>query len=128
MQKMAKFFVVALTLVATSAPCFCWVQMVDMPGCHAATEMEDCCCSTDAAVEQEMPVRDLAVLPVEWQNPQLDQAFLSTSEFSFTTDRSFLPVKARDRGGPLRSPPEQPSARRLLRQNSHRQNHLCPHL
>jgi len=106
MQQFGRIFVVALMLFATSAPCFCWVQMVDVPGCHASAEMKDCCCSTDAAVDHNMPVRDLAILPAELHNPQLDAALLSVSELSFASDFSSLLFKGHDRGGPLRSPPD----------------------
>ena len=102
MQQFVKLFVVVLTLVATSAPCFCWVQMVSMPGCHASAEMKDCCCSKDAAVDQDMPAGDLAILPAEWQIPQMDMAMLvvhdisSSFEFqilSFQGTRSRQPAK-----------------------------------
>ena len=80
--------------------------MIDMPGCHASAEMEDCCCSTDASVDHEMPGRDLAVLPAEWQNPQFDTTLLAVSDTSFASDISSSPIKKRDHGSPLRSPPD----------------------
>lgn len=105
MQKSVKFFVVMLTLFATSAPCFCWVQMVSMPGCHASAEMKDCCCNKDVAVDQDMPARNLAILPAEWQIPQLDMATLVVYNISSTSNRNSSPFKGQGRGSPLRSPP-----------------------
>lgn len=106
MHRLINIFVVVITLFAASAPCFCWVQTDSMPGCHAAVEMEDCCCSRDATVDHEMPVRDLAVLPAEWQIPQLNSAILAAYNVSFVSDHASLPVRGRDRGGSLRSPPD----------------------
>lgn len=106
-KQFVKIFVVAITLFATAAPCFCWVQMASMPGCHSAVmEMKDCCCSTDATVDHNMPERDLAVLPAEWQSFQLDVALLSVSDASFVYPSSFLSSNGNACKAFLRSPPD----------------------
>lgn len=107
MQKIDKIFVVFLTIFATSAPCFCWVQMVSILGCHdAATEMENCCCSIKAAVYFKTPAHDLAVLPVEWKGSQLDTALLPVSVVSFLSYPPYLSFKRHDCEGFFRSLPD----------------------
>lgn len=102
MRHFVHIFFVALALIGMAVPCLCWAQKA--PSCHVAAEMEDCCCSKDAAVDREMPARDRAVLPVEWQNPTLDLtgALLPVALYSPPISP---PLLDRDRGGPLRSPP-----------------------
>ena len=98
--------IVALTLIGTIAPCLCWAHQASMPECHAAAEMKDCCCSKEAAVDQQMPARDLAVLPGEWQNPKLDLTYVTLYPAVVLSQSNFLPFMAHDRQDALRSPPD----------------------
>lgn len=98
--------IVALTLIGTVAPCLCWAHQVSMPECHAAAEMKDCCCSKEAAVDQQMPSRDLAVFPSEWQSPKLDLTCVTLYPTVVLSRSNFLPFVAYDRQDVLRSPPD----------------------
>ncbi len=102
MRHFVHIFIVALTLIGMAVPCLCWAQKV--PSCHGAAEMEACCCSKDATVDRDMPARDRAVLPIEWQNPTLDLtgATLPVARHSHPIS---LPLLDRDLGAALRSPP-----------------------
>ena len=106
MGRLFNIFVVAITLFGAAAPCFCWVQMVSMPACHASAEMKDCCCSKDASVDREMPVPDQAVLPVDGRNSTPSSVLLPVSSVDFVTESYLSPSYRQDRGGPLRSPPD----------------------
>ena len=77
-----------------------------MPECHATAEVKDCCCSNEAAVDQQMPARDLAVLPGEWQNPKLDLTCVTLYPAVVLSQSNFLSFKVYDRQMPLRSPPD----------------------
>ena len=105
-RRFAHICIVALTLMGTVAPCLCWAHQASMPECHAAAEMKDCCCSKEAAVDQQMPARDLAVLPGEWQNPKLDLTSVTLYPAVVLSQSNFLPFMAHDRQRPLRSPPD----------------------
>ena len=98
--------IVALTLVGMIAPCLCWAHQASMPECHAAAEMKDCCCSKEAAVDREMPARDLAVLPGEWQSPKLDLTYVTLYPSVVLSQSNFLSFVVDDRQRALRSPPD----------------------
>ena len=106
MRRFTHIFIVALTLIGTIAPCLCWAHQASMPECHAAAEMKDCCCSKEAAVDQQMPARDLAVLPGEWQNPKLDLTCVTLYPAVVLSQSNFLPFMVDDRQSTLRSPPD----------------------
>ncbi len=106
LRRFTHILIVALTLIGTVAPCLCWAHQTAMPECHAAAEMEDCCCSKEAAVDQQMPARDLAVLPGEWQNPKLDLTYVTLYPAVVLSQSNFLPFVAHDRQSTLRSPPD----------------------
>ena len=105
-RRFAHICIVALTFIGMVAPCLCWAHQASMPECHAAAEMKDCCCSKEAAVDQEMPARDLAVLPGEWQNPKLDLTYVTLSPAVVLSQSNFLPFMVDDRQRALRSPPD----------------------
>ena len=98
--------IVALTLIGMVAPCLCWAHQVSMPECHAAAEMKDCCCSKEATVDREMPARDVAILPGEWQNPKLDLTCVTLYPAVVLSQNDFLPFMVDDRQRALRSPPD----------------------
>ncbi len=105
-RRFAHICIVALTLMGMVAPCLCWAHQASMPECHAAVEMKDCCCSKEATVDQQMPARDLAVLPGEWQNPKLDLPCVTLYSSVVLSQNDFLPFKVYDRQKALRSPPD----------------------
>lgn len=105
-RRFAHIVTVALTLMGMVAPCLCWAHQAAMPECHAAAEMKDCCCSKEAAVDREMPARDLAVLPGEWQNPKLDLTCVTLFPAVVLSQSNFLPFVVDDRQKTLRSPPD----------------------
>lgn len=98
--------IVALTLIGMVAPCLCWAHQVSMPECHVAAEMKDCCCTKEAAVDQQMPAGDVAVLPGGWQNPKLDLICVTLYPTVVLSQSNFLPFVAYDRQRALRSPPD----------------------
>ena len=104
--RFAHIVTVALMLIGTVAPCLCWAHQASMPECHAAAEMKDCCCTKEAAVDQQMPARDLAVLPGEWQNPKLDLTCVTLYPSVVLSQSDFLPFMVDDRQRALRSPPD----------------------
>ena len=105
-RRFAHIVTVALTLMGMVAPCLCWAHQAAMPECHAAAEMKDCCCSKEATVDQEMPARDLAVLPGEWQSPKLDLTCVTLYPSVVLSQSNFLPFVVDDRQRALRSPPD----------------------
>ncbi len=105
MQRFTHILIVALTLIGMVAPCLCWAHQVSMPECHASAKVKDCCCSKEAAVDQQMPARDLAVLPGEWQNPKLDLSCMTLYPSVVLSQSNFLPFMVDDRQDVLRSPP-----------------------
>ena len=104
--RFAHIVTVALMLIGTVAPCLCWAHQASMPECHAAAEMKDCCCTKEAAVDQQMPARDLAVLPGEWQSPKLDLTCVTLFPAVVLSQSDFLPFMAHGRENDLRSPPD----------------------
>lgn len=104
-RRFAHIVTVGLMVIGTIAPCLCWAHQAAMPECHATAEMVDCCCSKEATVDQQMPARDLAVLPGEWQNPKLDLAYVTLYPAVVLSQSNFLPFVA-GRQRPLRSPPD----------------------
>ncbi|MDE2799689.1 MAG: hypothetical protein OXI94_13595 [Gemmatimonadota bacterium] len=104
--RFAHIVTVALMLIGTVAPCLCWAHQASMPECHAAAEMKDCCCTKEAAVDQQMPARDLAVLPGEWQSPKLDLTCVTLYPSVVLSQSDFLPFMMDDRQRALRSPPD----------------------
>ena len=105
-RRFAHIVTVVLMVIGTVAPCLCWAHQVSMPECHAVAEMKDCCCSKEAAVDQQMPARDLAVLPGEWQNLKLDLTYVTLYPAVVLSQSNFLPFVAHDRQDVLRSPPD----------------------
>ena len=104
--RFAHIVTVALMLIGTVAPCLCWAHQASMPECHAAAEMKDCCCTKETAVDQQMPARDLAVLPGEWQSPKLDLTCVTLYPSVVLSQSDFLPFMVDDRQRALRSPPD----------------------
>ena len=105
-RRFPHILIVALTLIGTVAPCLCWAHQASMPECHAAAEVKDCCCTKEAAVDQQMPASDLAVLPGKWQNPKLDLTCVTLYPAVVLSQSDFLPFMAHDRQKDLRSPPD----------------------
>ena len=106
MRRFTHIIVVALTLIGMVAPCLCWAHQASIPECHAAAEMKDCCCTKEAAVDQQMPARDLAVLPGEWQSPKLDLTCVTLFPAVVLSQSDFLPFMAHGREKALRAPPD----------------------
>lgn len=105
LRRLSHILVVAITLFATAAPCFCWVQMLSKPSCHAS-QMKDCCCSKEAKINDTASQHQAAVLPSVLPLPELQPAVLGVDYSDVVFSSHFPAFGSRGIGMPLRSPPD----------------------
>lgn len=105
-SRLTHIFMILAMVFATNAACFCWVQMNLRSGCHASQEMKDCCCSQESQVDDQMPDRDVAVLPSVLQMLDIDLVVSVVDDASYFVPQKFFDVSGFERSSFLRSPPE----------------------
>jgi len=69
-------------------------------------KMQDCCCRQESQVDDQTPVRDVAVLPSVLQMIDIDLVVAVVDDASFYVPQKFLAIAGLERTSLLRSPPD----------------------
>jgi hypothetical protein len=105
-SRLTHIFMVMAMVFATNAACFCWMQMSMDAGCHVSEKMQDCCCDQETQVDDQTPVRDVAVLPHVLQMLDIDLVVSVIDDASFLAPQKFLSFTGSERVSLLRSSPD----------------------
>jgi len=105
-SRLTHIFMILAMVFATNAACFCWMQMSMDSGCHLSEKMQDCCCDQEAQVDDQIPARDVAVLPSVLQMLDIDLIASVIDDASLFVPQKFLAFAGIERTSLLCSPPD----------------------
>ncbi|MGA1199370.1 MAG: hypothetical protein ACO36I_22975 [Candidatus Latescibacterota bacterium] len=105
-SRLTHIFMIIAMVFATNAACFCWMQMSMDAGCHASEKMQDCCCNQETQVDDQIPARDVAVLPPVLQMLDVDLVVSEIDDASFFVPQKFLAFAGVEHASLLHAPPD----------------------